>query len=109
MKNESVTKFVQKDEEDSESLGSEDSYSDRSLTSEQDAYEEDSFIIIEKEHQEVSFQNIKREYLRKKKNINKECCRGTLEKTEDYFIMKLREKELEIRKLMKNKKPRRSS
>ena len=69
-KNESVPKIVQNDEENqSESLASEDSFSDRSLESENDCYEEDGFIIIEKQDQEKSFDKITCEYMRKKKNI----------------------------------------
>ena len=59
------------DEEDSQSLGSQDSYSQRSLTTQPDEYQEDSFVTTTpspppppptkkptQEYQEVSFQNI---------------------------------------------------
>ena len=93
---------IKKEDEDSESLGS---YSQRSLKTQPDEYQEDSFVITENsEHQEVLFQDIKRDYLRRKKNMNKECCRRTLEYNEDYMFMRIREKELEMAKLEKKKK-----
>ena len=42
--------------------------------------------------------------MRRKKNLNKGCCRRTLEYNEDYFLLKIREKELEMAKLEKKKK-----
>ena len=59
--------------------------------SELDGYEENSFL------------DIKRDNLKRKKNLNKECCRRTLEYNEDYLLMKIHEKELEREKLEKNK------
>ena len=56
------------DEEDM-SKGSMDSYSDRSLESEPD-----------------EFLNIKKEYLKRKKNLNRDCCRETLDCHENYFL-----------------------
>ena len=83
---------IKKEDEDSQSLGSQDSYSQRSLTTQpDDEYQEDSFVTTTpsppppptkkptQEYQEVLFENIKRDYLRRKKNINKECCRRTVE------------------------------
>ena len=71
-KNESVPKIVQNDEENhSESLGSEDSFSDRSLESENDCYEEDGFIIIEKQDQEISFDKNKKWIFKKKEEYQK--------------------------------------
>ena len=93
---------IKKEDEDSESLGS---YSQRSLTTQPDEYQEDSFVITENsEHQEILFQDIKRDYLRRKKNMNKECCRRTLEYNEHWVEFRIREKELEMAKLEKKKK-----
>merc|ERR1712243_424398 len=75
---------------------------------------EDSFLLIETgdsemsgggggDNDENSFLNIKRDYLRRKKNLNRECCRRTLQYNEDYFHMRIREKELEREKLEKKK------
>ena len=87
------------------SIGTQDTYSQNS-TQEDDEYKEDSFLLIETENSEVnddenSFLDIKRDYLRRKKNVNKECCRRILEYNEDYFLMRIREKELEREKLDK--------
>ena len=95
---------IKKEDEDSESLGSQDSYSQRSLTTQPDEYQEDSFVTTTEEYQEVLFQDIKRDYLRRKKNINKECCRRTLEYNEHWVEFRIREKELEMAKLEKKKK-----
>ena len=98
---------IKKEDEEGESLGSQDSYSQRSLTTQPDEYQEDSFLMIETENLEYGeneFLDIKRDYLRRKKNLNKECCRRTLEYNEDYFLMKIHEKELEMAKLEKKKK-----
>ena len=99
-----------KREDDGEiSIGTQDTYSQRSLTTqEDDEYKEDSFLLIDTGNSEVgddenSFLDIKRDYLRRKKNLNKECCRRTLEYNEDYFLMRIREKELEREKLEKKK------
>ena len=103
--NKIVPKNIQNDEENqTESLSSEDSFSDQSLESENDCYEEDGFIIMEKQDQQKSFDKISCEYMREKKNNQNKCCRRTSEKTEDYFQMKLRIKELQIRKLMMKSK-----
>ena len=97
-----------KREDDGEiSIGTQDTYSQRSLTTqEDDEYKEDSFLLIETGNSEMgddenSFLDIKRDYLRRKKNLNKKCCRRTLEYNEDYFLMKINEKELEMAKLEK--------
>ena len=98
---------IEKEDEEGESQGSQDSYSQRSLTTQPDEYQEDSFLMIETENLEYGeneFLDIKRDYLRRKKNLNKECCRRTLEYNEDYFLMKIHEKELEMAKLEKKKK-----
>ena len=107
------------DEEDSQSLGSQDSYSQRSLTTQpDDEYQEDSFVtttpsspppppsppLPTQEYQEVLFENIKRDYLRRKKNINKECCRRTVECNEHWIDFRIHENELEMAKLEKKKK-----
>ena len=99
-----------KREDDGEiSIGTQDTYSQRSLTNqEDDEYKEDSFLLIDTGDSEVgddenSFLDIKRDYLRRKKNVNKECCRRTLEYNEDYFLMRIREKELEREKIEKKK------
>ena len=87
------------------SIGTQDTYSQNS-TQEDDEYKEDSFLLIETGNSEVnddenSFLDIKRDYLRRKKNVNKECCRRILEYNEDYLLMRIREKELEREKLDK--------
>ena len=98
-----------KREDDEISIGTRDTYSQRSLTTQPDEYQEDSFLMIETGNSEMngyeenSFLDIKRDYLRRKKNLNKECCRRTLEYNEDYFLMKIREEELERAKLEKKK------
>ena len=99
-----------KREDDGEiSIGTQDTYSQNS-TQEDNEYKEDSFLLIETGDSEMgggddenSFLDIKRDYLRRKKNLNKECCRRTLEYNEDYFLMRIREKELEREKLEKKK------
>ena len=102
-------KREEEEEEDEISIGTQDTYSQRSLTTqEDDEYKEDSFLLIETGNSEMgdaenSFLDIKRDYLRRKKNVNKECCRRTLEYNEDYFLMRIREKELEREKLEKRK------
>ena len=86
---------IKKEDEEGESLGSQNSYSQRSLTTQPDEYQEDSFLMIETENSEYGeneFLDIKRDYLRRKKSLNKECCRRTLEYNEDYFLMKIHEK-----------------
>ena len=72
--NQSLYKKRKREHDDDEdmSIGSMDSYSDRSL-------ESDKFL------------NIKKEYLQTKKNLNWDCCRETLYCQEDYFLMKLLE------------------
>ena len=96
--------IFKKEDEEGESLGSQNSYSQRSLTTQPDEYQEDSFLMIETENLEYGeneFLDIKRDYLRRKKDLNKECCRRILEYNEDYFLMKIHEKELEISQLEK--------
>ena len=98
---------IKKEDEEGESLGSQDSYSQRSLTTQPDEYQEDSFVTTTtptEEYQEVLFQNIKRDYLRRKKNINKECCRRTVEYNENWVEFRIHENELEMAKLEKKKK-----
>ena len=101
---------IKKEDEDSQSLGSQDSYSQRSLTTQPDEYQEDSFVTTTpttkptQEYQEVLFQNIKRDYLRRKKNINNECCRRTVECNEHWIDFRIHENELEMAKLEKKKK-----
>ena len=102
------------DEEYSQSLGSQDSYSQRSLTTQpdyDDEYQEDSFVTSTPSSpppplptQEVLFENIKRDYLRRKKNINKECCRTTVECNEHWIDVRIQESKLEIVKLEKKKR-----
>ena len=94
-----------------EIIGSEDSFSERSLTSEPNKYEKDSFTVFESECEEKEYESgcseceekefveIKKNYLRRKKNIKKECCRRSVESIEDYLLMKIRENELQMRKL----------
>ena len=65
-----------KREDDEISIGSQDSYSQRSLGLETDEYEEDSFLELKKEN------------LKRWKNLNMDCCRNTLDFHEDYFLMK---------------------
>ena len=60
------------------SIGSMDSYSERSLESEPD-----------------EFLDIKKKNLKRKKNINRDCFRGTLDCHENYFLMKLCEEQIE--------------
>ena len=50
-----------KREDDEISIGSQDSYSQRSLVSEPDVYQEDSFLEIKKEN------------LKRRKNLNRDC------------------------------------
>ena len=78
-----------KREDDEISIGSQDSYSQRSLGLEPDEYQEDSFL------------EIKRENLKRKKNLNRDCCRKTLDCHEDYFLMKLHEEKIERMKVEK--------
>ena len=78
-----------KREDDEISIGSQDSYSQRSLGSEQDMYQEDSFLEIKKEN------------LKRRKNLNRDCCRKTLDHHQDFFLMKLREEKIERTKLEK--------
>merc|ERR1711954_480009 len=78
-----------KREDDEISIGSLDSYSQRSLESEPDEYHEDSFLEIKKEN------------LKRKKNLNRDCCRKTLDCHEYYFFMKLREEKKEQTKVEK--------
>ena len=82
--NQSVYKKRKREHGDDEdmSIGSMDSYSDRSL-------ESDEFL------------NIKKEYLQRKKNLNRDCCRETLDCQENYFLMKLHEEQIEQIKLEK--------
>ena len=95
------------DDDDDISIGTQDTYS----THADNEYKEDSFLLIETgdsqmsgdNDDENSFLNIKRDYLRRKKNLNRECCRRTLQYNEDYFHMRIREKELETEKLEKKK------
>ena len=72
-----------KREDDEISIGSQDSYSQRSLGLEPDEYQEDSFL------------EIKRENLRRKKNLNMDCCRKTLDCHENYFLIKLHKEKRE--------------
>ena len=53
------------------------------------------------EYQEDSFLEIKRENLKRKKNLNRDCCRKTLDCHEDYFLMKLHEEKIERMKVEK--------
>ena len=98
---------IKREDGDEISIGTQDTYSQASLTTQEDEYQEDSFLLIKTENSELgdenSFLDIKRDYLRRKKNLNKECCRRTLEYNEDYFLMRIREKELEREKLEKKK------
>ena len=97
-------KIKREEEGDDEiSIGTQDTYSQRSTT--QEEYKEDSFLLIKTDNSQLdenSFSNIKRDYSRRKKNMNKECCRRTLEYNEEYFLMRIREKEVEREKLEKN-------
>ena len=78
-----------KQEDDEISIGSQDSYSQSSLVSEQDMYQEDSFLEIKKEN------------LKRRKNLNMDCCRKTLDNHQDFFLMKLHEEKIERRKFEK--------
>ena len=103
-----------KREDDGEiSIGTQDTYSQNSTHADNE-YKEDSFLLIETgdsemsgggggDNDENSFLDIKRDYMRRKKNLNRECCRRTLQYNEDYFHMRIREKELEREKLEKKK------
>ena len=86
---------IKREDDDEISIGTQDTYSQRSTTQE-DEYKEDSFLVIktdnsQPDNDENSLSNIKRDYLRRKKNMNKECCRRTLEYNEDYLLMRIRE------------------
>ena len=61
-------------EEEDMSIGSMDSYSDRSLESE-------PYEVLD----------IKKENFKRKKNINRDCCWETLDCHENCFLMKLHE------------------
>ena len=78
-----------KREDDEISIGSQDSYSQSSLVSEQDMYQEDSFLEIKKEN------------LKTRKNLNRDCCRKTLDNHQDFFLMKLHEEKIERTKVEK--------
>ena len=84
---------MKREDDDEISIGTQDTYSQRSTT------QQDSSLLIKTDNSqpddddENSFSNIKRDYLRRKKNMNKKCCRRTLEYNEDYFLMRIREKE----------------
>ena len=88
--NQSVYK-KRKREDDEISIGLLDSYSQRSLGLEPDEYQEDSFLEIKKEN------------LKRKKNLNRDCCRETLDCHENYFLMKLHEEQIELIKIEKNR------
>ena len=80
-----------KREDDEISIGPQDSYSQRSLGSEPDDYEEDSFLEIKREG----------DLRRRRKNLNKDCCRKTLDYHEDYFLKKLYKEKRERMKVEK--------
>ena len=87
---------IKREDDDEISIGTQDTYSQRSTT--QEEYKEDSFLVIktdnsQPDNDENSLSNIKTNYLRRKKNMNKECCRRTLEYNEDYLLMRIRELE----------------
>ena len=86
--NQSVDMKIKR-EDDEISIGSKDSYSQMSLGLKPDEYQEDSFL------------EIKRDNLKRKKNLNRDCCRKTLDCHEDYFLMKLYEEKLERMKVEK--------
>ena len=88
--NQGVYKKRKREDDDEISIGSLDSYSQRSLGLEPDEYQEDSFLEIKKEN------------LKRKKNLNRDCCRKTLDCHEDYFLMKLCEEKIERTKVEKN-------
>ena len=93
-----ISNKIKREDDDEISIGTQETYSQRSTTQEDGEYKEDSFLLIKTDNSqpdENSFSNIKRDYLRRKKNMNKECCRRTLEYNEDYFLMRISEKELE--------------
>ena len=79
-----------KRQDDEISIGQEDSYSQRSLVSEPDDYEEDSFLEIERG-----------ENLKRRKNLNMDCCRKTLDCHEQYFLMKLHKEKRKREKIEK--------
>ena len=79
-----------KRQDDEISIGQEDSYSQRSLGSEPDDYEEDSFLEIERG-----------ENLKRRKNLNMDCCRKTLDCHEQYFLMKLHKEKRKREKIEK--------
>ena len=94
-----------KNGDDEETLDSEDSFSDQSLESEEDAFENDGWIILEKKDEKKSFHKISCDYIKERKNIRNQCCRTMSEKIENFFHMKLRKKENQIRRLkMESKK-----
>ena len=79
-----------KREDDEISIGQQDSYSQRSLGSEPDDYVEDSFLEIKRG-----------ENLKRRKNLNMDCCRKTLDCHEQYFLMKLHKEKRERMKVEK--------
>ena len=83
-------KLKREDDDDEISIGPQDSYSQRSLGSEPDDYEEDSFLEIERG-----------ENLKRRKNLNMDCCRKTLDCHEQYFLMKLHKEKREREKIEK--------
>ena len=88
--NEGVDMKIKRQDDEEISIGQEDSYSQRSLGSEPDDYEEDSFLEIERG-----------EKLKRKKNLNMDCCRKTLDCHEQYFLMKLHKEKRKREKIEK--------
>ena len=88
-----IKREEEKEEEDEISIGTQATYSQRSTT------QQDSSLLIKTDNSqpddddENSLSNIERDYLRRKKNMNKECCRRTLEYNEDYLLLRICEPE----------------
>ena len=89
--NQGVDMKLKREDDDEISIGPQDSYSQRSLGSEPDDYEEDSFLEIKREG----------DLRRRRKNLNKDCCRKTLDYHEDYFLKKLYKEKRERMKVEK--------
>ena len=83
--NQGVYKKRKREDDEEISIESLDSYSKRSLGLEHDEYQEDYFLEIKKEN------------LKRKKNLNRDCCRKTLDcheeqtKVEKIFELKLKD------------------
>ena len=54
-------------------------------------------------YQEDSFLEIKKENLKTRKNLNRDCCRNTLDHHQEFFLMKLCEEKIKVEKKLELK------